>query len=103
MPAAHDTYAEQLDTLQRGHALYYPEPRQGTVEIGDVGYTKDGAFFRLFNASWAADDTRQTFGVPPGFVQLDLGQINTFEGALEPGPLHSRTISSISTEIGTPG
>jgi hypothetical protein len=53
MPAAHDIYAEQLDTLQRGHALYYPEPCQGTVEIGDVGYTKDGAFFRLHSHSTA--------------------------------------------------
>jgi hypothetical protein len=104
MPAAHDTYAEQLRELRRGHALYYPEPRpEGPIEIGDVGYIKHGAFFRLFNASLDPSDPRQQFGVPEDFVKLDLGTIYTFEAALEPGPLYSKTISTLSSEIGTPG
>lgn len=104
MPAAHDIYAEQLGELRRGHALYYPEPRpEGPVEIGDVGYTKHGAFFRLFNASRSPEDPIQRFGVPDSFVPLDMGVIDTFEAALEPGPLHSRAVSTLSAEIGTPG
>lgn len=104
MPAAHDIYAEQLRELRRGHPLHHPEPRpKGPVEIGDVGYTKDGAFRRLFNASRPANDPIQCFGIPDDFVQLDMGVIDTFDAVLEPGPLHSRTISTLSTEVGTPG
>lgn len=104
MPAAHDIYAEQLRELQRGHPLHHPEPRpEGPVEIGDVGYTKDGAFRRLFNVSRPANDPVQRFGVPEDFVQLDMGAIDTFDAVLEPGPLHSRTISALSAEVGTPG
>lgn len=104
MPAAHDIYARMLRELRRGEPLYYPEPRrEGPVEIGDVGYTKDGAFYRLFNVSRPADDPAQQFGTPPGFVQIDIGVIATFEAALEPGPLHSSTISTVSADVGTPG
>lgn len=104
MPAAHDTYAKMLCELRRGEPLYYPEPRhEGPVEIGDAGYMKDGAFYRLFNVSRPADHPTQLFGTPDGFVQLDMGVIATFEAALEPGPLHSSTISTISTNVGTPG
>ncbi|KAF9459074.1 hypothetical protein BDZ94DRAFT_1061835 [Collybia nuda] len=104
MPAAHDIYAEQLRDLRRGHPLYHPEPRaEGPVEIGDVGYIKDGAFRRLFNVSRPPDDPVQRFGVPDDFVQLNLGAMDRFDAVLEPGPLHSRTISTISTEVGTPG
>lgn len=104
MPAAHDIYAEQLSELGRGHALDYPEPRpEGEIEIGDVGHTRQGAFFRLFNISRPADDPVQRFGVPDGFVQLDMGIIDTFPAALEPGPLQSKSISDVSGEIGTLG
>lgn len=104
MPAAHDIYAEQLGELRRGQALYYPEPRpEGPVEIGDVGFTRNGAFRRLFNVAKSAEDPAQRFGVPDGFLPLDLGAIDTYEAALEPGPLYSRVISTLSAEIGTPG
>lgn len=104
MPAAHDIYAEQLRELRRGQALCYPEPRpEGPIEIGDVGYTKHGAFFRLFNAARPPEDPVQRFGVPDEFVPLDMGIIDTFEAALEPGPLHSRTISTVAAELATPG
>lgn len=103
MPATHDVYAEQLGGLCRGHALYHPEPySEGPVEIGDVGYTKHGAFFRIFNASRSPDDSVQRFGVPDAFVPLDLGVVETYEAALEPGPLHSKTIATLSAETRTP-
>lgn len=105
MSAPHNVYAEQLRHLQRGHPLYYPEPSSldGEVEIGDVGYTEQGAFCRLFNVCRPPDHPMQLYGVPDGFVQLDTGFINTFEAALEPGPLYSRAVSSTSVNIGTPG
>ncbi|KAF9461572.1 hypothetical protein BDZ94DRAFT_1138614, partial [Collybia nuda] len=72
--AAHDIYVDQLRDLRRGLPLYHPEPRaEGPVEIGDVGYIKDGAFRRVFNVSKTASDPVQRFGVPDDFVQFDLG------------------------------
>lgn len=104
MPAAHDVYAEMLRELKRGQAIYYPEPRsEGPVEIGDVGYIRDGVFYRLFNVSLSPNHPAQLFGTPDGFIQLDMGVIATFDAALEPGPLHSGTISTLSAEVATPG
>ncbi|KAF8056506.1 hypothetical protein FPV67DRAFT_639679 [Lyophyllum atratum] len=105
MPAAHDVYADQLRELRRGYALYYPEPHpeEGPVEIGDVGFTKQGAFYRLFNVSRPPDDPAQRYGVPEHFERLDMGVIRTFDRALEPGPLHSKTVSTLEADIGTPG
>jgi hypothetical protein len=105
MPAAYDIYADQLREIRRGQALYYPEPSpdEGPVEIGDVGYTRQGAFCRLFNVSRAADDSAQLLGVPEGFRPLNMGRIRHYDAALEPGPLHSRTIFRVNADIGTPG
>ncbi|KAI0248856.1 hypothetical protein BJV78DRAFT_1284407 [Lactifluus subvellereus] len=50
-----------------GHALWVPGP----VEIGDVGFLRDGRFNRLFNALLPADDPSQgPFGVPRDYEQL---------------------------------
>jgi len=105
MPAAYDIYTDQLRELRRGQALYYPEPspEEGPVEIGDVGYTKQGAFCRLFNVSRAADDPAQLLGVPEDFQPLNMGRIRHYDAALEPGPLHSRTIFRVNADIGTTG
>jgi hypothetical protein len=105
MPAAYDIYTDQLRELRRGQALYYPEPSpdEGPVEIGDVGYTKQGAFCRLFNVSRAADDPSQLLGVPEDFQPLNMGRIRHYDAALEPGPLHSRTIFRVNADIGTTG
>ena len=105
MPAAYDIYSEQLRELYRGHALYHPEPSpdEGPVEIGDVGYTKQGTFCRLFNASRAADDPVQLYGVPEGFQPLVVGRVRTADAELEPGPLHSKTIFQVNCDIGSSG
>lgn len=105
MPAAYDIYSDQLRELRRGQALYYPEPspEDGPVQIGDVGYTKQGAFCRLFNVSKPANDLAQILGVPEGFEPLYMGRIRTFDAALEPGPLHSKTIFRVNADIGSPG
>ncbi|RDB21054.1 hypothetical protein Hypma_011916 [Hypsizygus marmoreus] len=105
MPAAYDIYADQLRDLRRGQPLYYPEPsaEDGPVQIGDVGYTRQGAFCRLFNVSKAGDDPSQAFGVPEGFEPLVIGRILEYEGALEPGPLHSKTIFRVNADVGTTG
>ncbi|KAG6907762.1 hypothetical protein DXG01_007516 [Tephrocybe rancida] len=105
MPAAHDIYAELLRALQRGHPLYYPEPAldDGPMQIGDVGFLKQGAFYRLFNVSRARDDPSQRFGVPDGFEPLNLGFVRSYDAALEAGPLHSKTVSTLEANVGVPG
>ncbi|GLB45556.1 putative TEA/ATTS domain family protein [Lyophyllum shimeji] len=81
MPPAHDTYARELSELGRGYPLYYPSHTQRTV----------------------SDDPSQRFGVPNDFECLDLGVVRTFKAALQPGPLHSGTISTLEADIGTQG
>ncbi|KAG6907761.1 hypothetical protein DXG01_007515 [Tephrocybe rancida] len=105
MPAAHDIYAEQLSELRRGFPLYYPEPASddGPMQIGDVRFLRQGAFHRLFNVSRSREDPAQRFGVPEGFERLDLGVIRSYDAALEPGPLHSKTVFTLNANVGAPG
>ena len=60
-PMAHyDIYRDRLATAHPafGHALWEPDPEvgHGAVEIGDVGYVREGKFNRLFNALLPASD-----------------------------------------------
>ncbi|KAG6913582.1 hypothetical protein DXG01_005799 [Tephrocybe rancida] len=105
MPAAHDIYAEQLSELRRGYPLYNlePNPDDGPMQIGDVGFLRQGAFHLLFNVSRSRDDPAQRFGVPEGYEHLDLGFIRSYDAALEPGPLHSRTVFTLDANVGAPG
>ena len=51
-----------------GHALWEPRPGTGheRVEIGDVGFIREGQFHRLFNALLPEDHpSHHEFGVPP--------------------------------------
>lgn len=50
-----------------GHALWEPDPGNlyPAVELGDVGYIREGRFHRLFNALLPAnDESHAAFGVP---------------------------------------
>lgn len=101
MPRNCDIYVNQLRTLRKGYPLYHPEPpEEGPVEVGDVGYIKEGSFYRLFNVSRSANNS---WGVPNGFEPLNIGRIRTFAADLEPGPLHSETIFQVSANIGASG
>ena len=73
--AHYDTYRDQLASLYHGHALWEPDPARlyDRVRVGDVGYVKRGHFFRMFNILLQADDAAQIYGVPEGFVQLNMG------------------------------
>ncbi|KAG6916167.1 hypothetical protein DXG01_008140 [Tephrocybe rancida] len=106
MPASHDVYCDQLSVLRRGFPLYYPDPPEGRspIEIGDVGFTREGSFIRLFNASKPPNDPcNQLYGVPESFELLDLGDIHTYENALEYGPLHCNSVKTLAASLGTPG
>ncbi|KAI9451001.1 hypothetical protein BJY52DRAFT_1299916 [Lactarius psammicola] len=58
-----------------GHALWEPSPGDSypAVEIGDVGFIRDGRFHRLFNALLPAEDpSHENFGVPEYHSRLTL-------------------------------
>lgn len=58
-----------------GHALWQPSPGDSSppVEVGDVGFIREGRFYRLFNVLLPADDpSHENFGVPEYHQQLTL-------------------------------
>ena len=67
--AHYDIFRDQLDIKYPafGHALWEPNPGRlySPVEVGDVGFIREGKFHRVFNALLPADHpSHQRFGVP---------------------------------------
>jgi hypothetical protein len=66
--ADHDIFREQLAIKHPsyGYALWEPSPTNPNrpVQIGDVGFIREGRFHRLFSALLPAGDPSQEFGVP---------------------------------------
>ena len=106
-PHPSEVYAQQLYRLAYGYPLWEPEPKegQGEVEIGDVGYLRQGGFYRLFNAMKAPDDKIQHLGVPADFQMHDPGRMRPVEATntINAGPLFSSTVRHIKVEsdVGT--
>ncbi|KAJ7433104.1 hypothetical protein FB451DRAFT_1155377, partial [Mycena latifolia] len=96
MRPAHQVYSHQLRELSHGYALWCPEPcLYDEVKVGDVGYLRDGAFHRLFNATLPADHPDQTLGVPPLFQPLILpvGSMWRNDKFFDPSNLRSSSVS----------
>ena len=54
---AYETYAASLVSKGHGYPLWEPDPGEcAPVELADVGYTSEGGFTKLFNASAGIDD-----------------------------------------------
>jgi len=72
--AHHETFREELGTKYPtyGHAIWEPDPggQYDAVEVGDVGFIREGCFLRLFNALLPADHPSQNLGVPDSYEQL---------------------------------
>ncbi|KAI9440445.1 hypothetical protein H4582DRAFT_1463515 [Lactarius indigo] len=73
----YDTFRDQLAIAHPafGHALWEPDPREQypPVEVGDVGFIRQGKFHRLFNALLPANhQSHQRFGVPEHYEPLQL-------------------------------
>jgi hypothetical protein len=73
--AHYDIFRDQLAIKYPayGHALWEPSPWPLSipVEVGDVGFIRDGKFHRLFNALRPADDpSHQRLRVPEYYEQL---------------------------------
>ena len=66
--ADYDIFREQLAIKfpSYGYALWEPSPTNPNrpVQVGDVGFIREGRFHRLFSALRPADDPCQEFGVP---------------------------------------
>lgn len=67
--AHYDTFRTQLAITHPafGHALWEPDPgaQYPAVEVGDVGFIRQGKFHRLFNVLFTdIHPSNQRFGVP---------------------------------------
>ncbi|KAF8196276.1 hypothetical protein K438DRAFT_1934039 [Mycena galopus ATCC 62051] len=89
-------YTRLLLPKGHGYPLFHPqafddlplELRRVGTEIGDVGVvTSDGSFDPIFNICRAADDPLNRFGVPPGFEQVNLQdmEVSARDDCHEPG------------------
>jgi hypothetical protein len=81
-----------------GHALWEPSPEDSfpAVEVGDVGFIREGRFYRLFNVLLPADDpSHENFGVPEYHQQLTLHmKIHISSGTLAPNNFCSAKVAS---------
>lgn len=91
----HDVYAQRLFKYRHGYPLWQPEPTKfGEVHIGDVGFLRDGAFYRLFNAMQPSSSSV----LPDDFIPLHMPNQNlrTVEHHIPPGPLSSEPIEAFN-------
>ena len=90
----YDIYREQLAIRHNayGHALWEPSPggRYTSVEIGDVGFIRQGYFHRLFNILLPEDHPSHQDGVPQHHEPLVLRMTSpTNTGTLQPNIFRS--------------
>jgi hypothetical protein len=82
-----------------GHALWQPSPggRYTAVQVGDVGFIREGYFHRLFNILLPADHESHRNGVPQNHEPLTL-RISppTDPGTLPANHLRSKGVSDTS-------
>ncbi|KZT25674.1 hypothetical protein NEOLEDRAFT_1064514 [Neolentinus lepideus HHB14362 ss-1] len=97
-----DIYNTQLACLNYGRATWEADPKANgedhAVQVGDVGYMRNGGFHRLFNILQEKDHAwNQSLGVPDDFKPLkSMGKIIFARSPLKAGALHSHTVRHIS-------
>jgi len=99
----YDIYREELAIKHPayGHALWEPSPREDytAVEIGDVGFIREGRFHRLFNILLPEDHPSHQDGVPQDHEPLLLRVTSpTNTGKLPPNNLRSSGVLDKSDE-----
>ncbi|KAH8998274.1 hypothetical protein EDB86DRAFT_3076119 [Lactarius hatsudake] len=96
----YDTFREELAKAYPafGHALWEPNPGEyPPVEVGDVGFIRQGKFHRLFNALHSENHpSNQRFGVPEDHEQLQPVPNHIDRGALNPNTFYSYGVSVVS-------
>lgn len=97
----YDIFREELGIKYPayGHALWEPSPggRYTAVEIGDVGFIREGYFHRLFNILLPEDDPSHGDGVPQNHEPLEL-RSSTNTGTLQPNNFRSKSVSVVSDQ-----
>ena len=101
----YDIFREELAVKYPayGHGLWEPSPRgqYTAVEIGDVGFIRDGYFHRLFNVLLPEDHPSHQDGVPQRHEPLVLRtRLPTSIGTLQPNDLRSNGVSDRSDGSG---
>ncbi|CDO76417.1 hypothetical protein BN946_scf184925.g4 [Trametes cinnabarina] len=101
---AWDVYASSLTPLGKGYPLWVPDPDtpEWEVEVGDVGYLRDGSFKHLLRAT-NAEGQPQPHGMVPGdyvqFYHPNVVVTGPRESITQP-VLHSRTIKKLEVSGG---
>jgi hypothetical protein len=97
--AHHDIFRQELASKYPayGHALWEPSPSKlhpAAVEVGDVGFIRNGKFHRLFNALLPKDHpSHQNFGVPENHEPLQLNMTKHIDtGTLSPNHFRSAEV-----------
>ena len=99
----YDIFREELAAKYpaHGHALWEPNTggHYAAVEIGDVGFVRDGYFHRLFNVLLPEDHPSHQDGVPQRHEPLVLRTRSpTSTGTLHPNNLRSNGVLDKSDE-----
>jgi hypothetical protein len=104
--AHYDTFRQELAIKYPayGHALWEPSPGElfPAVEVGDVGFIREGKFHRLFNSLLPANHpSHQNFGVPEHYEPLQLHMPRHIDtGTLCPTNFRSAEVSVLSSGLG---
>ncbi len=98
--AHYDTFRNQLAIAHPafGHALWEPDPGEHYppgVQVGDVGFIRQGKFHRLFNALLPQNHpSHERFGVPEYHEALQPSILNHIDvGILHPSNICSNGIT----------
>jgi hypothetical protein len=103
--AHHDTFRDQLAIAHPafGYALWEPDPGESPrVEVGDVGFIRDGKFHRIFNTLLPANHpSHKELGVPEDYEQLRPRiQDHINRGTLSPNTFYSYGVTTVSGGLG---
>jgi hypothetical protein len=100
--AHYDIFRNQLGIKYPafGYALWEPKPGRiySPVEVGDVGFIREGKFHRLFNVLLPADHpSHERFGVPEYYEPLLPSVVDHIDhGTLTPNDFCSYGVTAAS-------
>ncbi|KAH9025504.1 hypothetical protein EDB85DRAFT_215347 [Lactarius pseudohatsudake] len=101
--AHYDIFRHQLliTAPAYGYALWDPDPGNlyPAVEVGDVGYIREGKFNRLFNILLPAEHLSHANGVPEYHEQLDIKKNHINKGTLSPHNFCSTSVTSPESDL----
>jgi hypothetical protein len=105
--AHYDVFSAQLAIKfpAYGHALWEPSPTELSqycaVDVGDVGFTREGRFHRLFNVLLLADHPSHNLGVPEYYEPLEPSlSVHIFSGTLTPSHYCSAGVDVMADRSG---